>query len=283
MSASTALTNTIDMDLAYDDRGSGDAVVLGHSFLCSGEMWREQVEPLASEYRIINVDYRGHGASSHATSPFTLSDMVRDVVGVLDRLGIERAVWAGLSVGGMVSLRAALEVPDRVTAMILIDTDGGQELAWTRLKYAAMGAIARVGGMRLLRGAIVERMFGATTRRTNPELVTEWAERFVGIHVPSALRMLAAMASRNDLLPRLSSVHVPALVVVGKEDASLPPQRSMRLAEALPNATYVEVAGAGHLSALERPADVTAAMLDFLRTRGASAEPSRPGDAEENA
>jgi pimeloyl-ACP methyl ester carboxylesterase len=134
-----------------------------------------------------------------------------------------------------------------------------------------MGVIARAGGMRLLRNAIVKRMFGATTRRTNPALVREWSQRFLDMHVPSALNMLAAVTGRSDLLPKLASVRVPALVVVGKEDASLPPPRSKRLAEALPNSTLVEIAGAGHLSALERPAEVTAAMLDFLRNRGGEA------------
>lgn len=111
--------------IAFDDLGSGTPVVLCHSFLCSREMWAGQVPRLAAEYRVVNVDLRGHGESGLAREPFNLDDLVQDVLAVLDELEIPSPVWAGLSVGGMVALRAALHVPDRVRALILFDTDAG--------------------------------------------------------------------------------------------------------------------------------------------------------------
>lgn len=93
--------------LSYEVSGSGPPVVLGHSFLCSGEMWTPQVGPLALGYQVINPDLRGHGNSGVVDAPFDLYDLVDDVLAVLDHLAIERAVWAGLSIGGMVALRAA--------------------------------------------------------------------------------------------------------------------------------------------------------------------------------
>jgi pimeloyl-ACP methyl ester carboxylesterase len=255
------------LDIHYTAWGEGRPIVLGHSFLCSGEMWAPQVEPLAAAgYRVINVDARGHGKSGRIDSDFTLYDMVDDVLAVLDDLGIERAIWAGLSIGGMVALRAALVVPQRVEALILLDTDAGPESAWKRFKYSVLGTIARTAGLGPVLPLVMPLMFGSTTRRLRPDLVAEWRERFSRVHVPSILRMLRALQDRDDVVPRLPEIAVPALVVVGEEDVSLPPVHSRVLARGLSGSRLVEVPGAGHLSALERPEAVTAAMLEFLRS-----------------
>ena len=259
-------TQSHGINIAFEVAGAGPAVVLNHSFLCSGAMWQPQVGPLAAEYRVINIDCRGHGASGPIATPFTLDDMVDDVLAVLDHLAVDRAVWAGLSIGGMIALRGALRAPDRVTALILADTDAGSENVWRRLKYSALAWLVRTFGIRLVLPQVTRQMFGLTTRRKNPALVTEWRHRFARVDVPSALLTLAALNRRSDLFRRLPEVHVPALVLVGTEDRSLPPRRSRRLAQALARARLVEVAGAGHLASLEQPAAVTAAMLSFLRS-----------------
>lgn len=161
------------IEIAFEVTGEGPAVVLGHSFLCSGAMWREQVGPLAAEHTVINIDARGHGESGPITVPFTLYDMVEDVLAVLDDLRVDRAVWAGLSIGGMVALRAALRAPERVRALVLVDTDAGAESdAWNRLKYRVLGGIAALAGMRAVVPQVSRQMFGGTTRRTRPELST---------------------------------------------------------------------------------------------------------------
>lgn len=255
-----------DLDLHYTVHGDGRPIVLGHSFLCSGAMWAPQVEPLAAAgYRVINVDARGHGESGPVGSDFTIYDMVGDILAVLDDLGVERAVWAGLSIGGMVALRAALTAPERVEALILLDTDAGPESASKRFKYSVLGVLARTIGVGPVTPQVLPLMFGSTTRRLRPDLVEEWRERFAGVHVPSILRMLGALKRRDDLVPRLPEITVPALVVVGVEDVSLPPVHSRVLAQGLPDSKLVEIPGSGHLSALEQPEAVTEAMLEFLR------------------
>ncbi|MGE0554239.1 MAG: alpha/beta fold hydrolase [Gemmatimonadales bacterium] len=248
----------------FEDRGSGPAVVLGHSFLCTGAMWREQVPELAARYRVLNLDLRGHGRSGPAAAPFTLYDAVGDVLAVLDHLGIERAVWCGLSIGGMVALRAALVAPERVRALVLLDSDAGAETAGKKLKYSAMGMVARLAGIGPVRSAVSRLMFGATTRRSHPSLVSEWEASANSLHVPSVLRGLEALVTRDSLLARLPEITVPALVMVGDEDRSLPPPHSRRIQAGLPNARFELIPGAGHLAALERPDVVTRAMLGFL-------------------
>lgn len=255
--------------LYFEDRGSGPCIVLGHSFLCNGEMWAGQVPRLAERFRVVNIDLRGHGRSAPVTTDGTLYDLVGDVLAVLDHLGIERAVWAGLSVGGMVALRAALTVPERVVGLVLLDTHAGAETLFKTVRYRALGLGARLFGFRSLLPAVMPLMFGATTRRQRPELVRHWEEVFTKLHVSSILRLLPALVRRDSVVDRLPEIEVPALVMVGEEDRALPPACSEEIAAGLGCSVVgptelIRVPTAGHLLALEQPEIVTGAMLEFL-------------------
>jgi 3-oxoadipate enol-lactonase len=248
----------------FEDVGSGPPVVLGHSFLCSGEMWASQIEPLAERYRVINIDARGHGRSGKLSVPFDLYDMVADVVAVLDALEIERAVWAGLSIGGMVAMRAAVTVPVRVSGLILVDTHAGAETLYKKLKYRAMGLGVKTFGTGPFLPEISKLMFGSTTRRENSALVDDWQQRFASVDVPSMILGIGVLVRRDSVVDRLPQIEVPSLVIVGDEDVSLPPPCSREIASALPNSSLVLVPESGHLSALEQPDAVTGAILSFL-------------------
>lgn len=252
------------LEIFFEDAGTGPPVVLGHSFLCSGRMWREQVPALVRGFRVINPDLRGHGRSGEVHRPFSLYDAVADVIAVLDHLGIGRAIWCGLSIGGMVALRAALTVPERVSALVLMDTDAGAESALHKLKYSAMGAGVRALGVRPFLPSIVRLMFGASTRRRNPALVAEWKKEFAHVHVPSIIWCLKALMRRDSLLTRLGRLNAPALVLVGEQDRSLPPPLSRRIHDQLHDSTFAVIPEAGHLSGLEQPAAVNDAILRFL-------------------
>ena len=251
-------------DLHVEDTGSGPPVVLSHSFLCSGDMWAAQVAALSPHYRIINIDLPGHGGSAHVTSPLSVEAMGDQIVAVLDHLGIERAVWAGLSIGGMIALPAALRHPERVSGLILLDSHAGAESTYKKFKYGAMSIGANLFGVRPLLPSIMPLMFGASTRRTNPALVADWRARFAELHVPSILKVLDALVKRRSVVPRLGEITVPALVMVGEEDTTPPPPDAQEIAHGLPHATLVSIPKAGHLSTLEQPEFVNAEMLKFL-------------------
>ncbi len=252
----------------YEDEGERDdpVIVLGHSFLCAGDMWRHQLPELRRRARVLNVDYRGHGRSDRIRTRFDLADLLADVVAVLDDAGVERAVWAGLSTGGMVALRAALEHPDRVAGLALLDTDAGAELPVVRFKNRILGLGCRVLGWRPLLPAVLPVMLGRTTLAENPGLVQQCRESFENLDVPSMLRFLGALMARDSVLDRLAEIQIPALVLVGEEDRALPPSRSRRMAEALPDAELVVVPRSGHLTALEQPEAVTEALVRFLES-----------------
>jgi pimeloyl-ACP methyl ester carboxylesterase len=227
-------------------------------------MWAPQVDPLAERYQVINIDLRGHGRSGVMDEPFDLYDLVDDVLGVLDHLRIERAIWAGLSIGGMVALRAAITATDRVSGLILLDTHAGFETTFNKVKYRAMAAAARVVGTRPLAPQIAHMFFSSHTRATKPELVKEWQARFTSVALVAVQRTAAALCERDSIVEKLGEIQIPALVVVGEADQVLPPAYSREIAAGLPRAKLVVIERSGHLSTLERPEAVTAAMLSYL-------------------
>lgn len=248
----------------YSVRGNGPPVLLAHSYLCNTAMWAPQIEALKDRYTVVSVDARGHGESDPATEPFTLWDSAADHLAVLDHLGHERFAWAGLSMGGMKGLRVALDHPERVVGLMLLDTDGGPESAFVKAKYTAMGWVARAVGLSPLMPAVGPIMFGRTTLRTKKDLVAEWKADWELLDVPSMLLAIDAIRFREDLLPRLRSLEIPALVLVGAQDKALPPARSKALADALPQATFHRIPDAGHLSTLEQPEAVNDLLQGFL-------------------
>jgi 3-oxoadipate enol-lactonase len=249
----------------FEVDGSGPPVVLGHSFLCSGKMWAPQLPALVERNTVINVDLRGHGRSGQIHGAFDLYDLVEDVTAVLDHLGVGRAVWAGLSIGGMVALRAASRARDRVAGLILLDTDAGAESMINRVKYGAMAQASRIFGNGPFVPEIARMFFCSRTRTTNPGLVREWKNVFLSVPSTTISHTVKALGSRDSVVGQLAAVTVPALVMVGEFDKPTPPTCSREIAGALPSATLLEVENAGHLSNLERPDVVTSAMIANLR------------------
>ena len=252
------------IQLHYTVTGTGPAIVLVHSFLASSAMWEAQIPALSSEHTVLAVDLRGHGASGPIKRDVSIYDLVDDVLAILDAEGITRAVWAGLSIGGMISLRAALKAPERVAGLLLLDTHAGAERPLKKLRYHAMVLAARLFGIRPLLPQVLKLMFGRHTRAHNQPLVDEWRNRLATVPFPTIAHGVSALARREPLQAQLATIASPALVIVGLEDQALPPAYSREIAELLPRASLIEIPRCGHLSALEQPEAVTRAMLDFL-------------------
>lgn len=250
--------------LAFDEAGDGPPLVMLHGFLADRRLWRAQADALVDSYRVVLPDMRGHGESGPSPPGVGFEDLVADVVAILDELEIREAVWAGLSIGGMIALRGALWEPERVRALVLVDTDAGSESLGNRIRYRALGLAARLVGLRPLRGAIARLMFGGTSLSERPELVATWRERLVRVDLPSALAILGPLVGRDSLMQEVADIEVPALVLVGSEDTTLPPDRSEQLARSLRHARFRTIPKAGHVSTVERPEAVTEAMREFL-------------------
>lgn len=239
----------------YEDEGRGPALLLTHGYSATLRMWEPQVVALASRFRVLRWDMRGHGASESPQDPHAYSHAatVADMAAVLDDAGVDRAVIGGLSLGGYMSLEFHLAHPDRVRALVLCDTGPGYKKddareAWNRyaegfaLKYEERGLEA----------------LGAS------------AEVRVARHRSAAGLALAArgILTQQDarVIESLPAIRVPTLLVVGGEDK--PFLTGMRyMAEKIPGAVHVVIEGAGHAPNLETPAafnDVLARFLDGI-------------------
>ncbi len=252
--------------LFVDVAGEGPPLVLWHSLLCDGAMWRHQIAALRESHRLVNIDAPGHGRSAPTVRGYTMDDCVRAGVAVLDDLSIERAVWCGLSWGGMVGMRLAVRFPERLAGLVLMDTSARRENPVKKPGYRVLAAIARtLGPMRLLSAPILPLFLTARTRTEQPELAEDFVETLMRMDPASLGHAVdAVILDRDDVSGELGRIDVPTLIVVGEEDRATPPAESEHLARLIPRARLVRVPGAAHLSCLEQPERVNAELERFL-------------------
>ena len=248
--------------LYYEDTGGeGPPVVLSHGFLMDHEMFRPQVDALRATHRVITWDERGFGATEFDGAPFTYWDSARDLLGLLDHLHISRAVLGGMSQGGFLSLRAALLAPDRVRALILIDTQAARETEEKVAEYRMMVESWIADGYQeelaeLVSGLIIG----------DPDEEPRWREKWARWDPRRLAPASGALLDRDDITGRLDEIDVPTLVLHGELDPAIPVERAHDLVAGIPEATGpVVVAGAAHAPNLTHPEPVNDAIRRFLR------------------
>ena len=259
--------------LRYVEHGLGGAgpVVLLHGFPLNGAMWDELVPALADRYHVVVPDLRGHGATEAPDGPYEIADHAADVVALLDRLGVEWAAVVGLSMGGYIAIQLLARAPERIRAVVLADTMGRGDGDERRQARAAQAEVIRSDGLDAFANLVLPRMFAPSVFSERPALVERFRRTITGQRPHAVIAALQGLASRPDMLGALARVDVPALVLVGSEDAATTPDDSRELASVIRGAELVVLPGAGHMSCWEDPAGFNAAVRDFLdRTIGAA-------------
>jgi pimeloyl-ACP methyl ester carboxylesterase len=256
----TAAVNGIEITYA-DSGGDGPAVLFSHGYLMDHTMFDHQVAALVPEFRVITWDERGFGATP-APGPFSYWDSAGDALGLLDTLGVRRAVLGGMSQGGFLSLRAALLAPVRVRGLILLDTQAGLEDPANLDGYEQMEATWREHGPAPVQEIVASILLG-------PGSWDDWYAKWAGLDIDGLTRAFRCLVDRDDITGRLSEISCPALVVHGTSDAAIPMTRAQELRDGLGGkAELVPVDGAPHAANLTHPAEVNAAILPFLRGLG---------------
>lgn len=242
-----------------DSGGTGPVVLFSHGFLMGHEMWAHQVSALADSYRIVTYDERGWGQTTF-THPFDYWDLAADAVGLLDQLGIDRAVFGGMSQGGFLALRAALRTPDRVRALILVDTHARAFLAEESEGFGALfDSIAANGWDTDAIAALYGVLFAPGY--TDPYWAGKWRSR-----PPTAIAPARdCLFGRDDITDRLAEITCPVMIVHGEDDAGIPIADARLMADLLPNVvSFCAVPGAGHSPNVEKPDIVNPAVRAFL-------------------
>jgi pimeloyl-ACP methyl ester carboxylesterase len=247
--------------LYYEDSGGdGPAVVFSHGFLMDSSMFAPQVAALAPEFRCVTWDERGFGQTA-CSGPFTYWDSAADCVALLDALGIDSAVFAGMSQGGFIALRAALASPDRVKALVLIDTQAGTEAEENKPAYEAMTEDWVTNGPHDgLAGAIASLIFGGGY---DP---APWIAKWQAGDKAAIREPFTTLIGRDDVTDKLGEIAQPAIIFHGTEDGAIPMAKAEALAAGLANCVdLVQVPGAGHASNLSHPDAVNGPLLEFVR------------------
>lgn len=254
------------MEVAYRFDGPANAPVLllSNSLGTSMAVWQPQVAALSTYFRVLRYDHRGHGASPRSSGSTTLDDLGGDVLGLLDRLGIDRVHIAGLSLGGMVTMWLATHHPERVGRIVLCCTApylGPAEM------WHARAATARTGGTSALRDTLFSRWFTAGFAQRRADVLAGVAEMLEGVDdegYAACCEAIAAMDQRQDV----SAITAPTLVLGGAADPVAPPVVLADLSQRIPAADLVVLGDAAHLANLEQPARFGDAVLEHLTGSG---------------
>lgn len=242
------------VNLHYEVYGQGPVILLSHGYSATSDMWRGQVELLSRDHTLVVWDMRGHGQSDSPDDPAAYSEIetVADMAAILDAVGAERAIIGGLSLGGYMSLAFHRAHPERVRALLIIDTGPGYRndearAGWneTALKTADR---YQTEGLALLERGTAERR---TARHRSAEGLAHAAR---------------GMLTQRDagVINSLPGIAVPSLVIVGSEDKPYL-AASDYMAAKIPGSRKVVIEGAGHAANIDKPDAFNAALMEFLK------------------
>jgi 3-oxoadipate enol-lactonase len=251
-----------DATIEWQAEGPAAAPVLllSHSIGTTSRLWDSQTHALAGDFRVVRYDTRGHGGSTAAERPFTIDDLGRDALAVLDAAGVDRAHVCGISMGGMTAMWLGVHAPQRVRSLVFANTAAklGTEAMWTdRI------AQVRAKGMAPLAEYMMTRWFSDAFRKTSPAIVAQYQSMFAACD-PAGYAGCAAALRDADMRPFIARITAPSLVVVGREDPATPPRDGEAIRDAIIGARLVALE-ASHLSNVECAEAFTSHVLAFLR------------------
>ncbi|MDN5698059.1 MAG: 3-oxoadipate enol-lactonase [Rubrobacter sp.] len=252
--------------LHYELEGPEDApvLVLANSLGTDLSMWQDQAPKLRESFRLLRYNHRGHQGSEEPPGPYSVSELGSDLLTLLDELGVERFSFAGLSIGGMVGMWIASEVPERVERLALLCTSAKMDPQI----WEARIQTARESGTASMAPTVVERWFTPAFREAAPQTV-EQAQQMVA-NTPDEGYAACCEAIRDmDLRDRLPGITAPTLIIAGEDDLATPPEHAELIRDSIPDSEMLVVPDAAHLANIERPDSVTPAMLDHLRGENA--------------
>ena len=253
-----------DAEIVYWVLGDGPAIVLLHPFPAHHEFWLPVTEALASRYRLILPDLRGHGESGAGEGPATMSKHAKDLARVMDDASVGRAPLIGVSIGGYLLFEFWRTRRDRVAAVGLCNTKApadNPEARAARLQ-AANDVLER--GVEPFLQSMVPRLFGKTTRETRPDLI-EGALRMMRQMSPEDIAQVQrGMAERPDSTDTLKTINVPTLLLTGDEDIMTGTNEADIMRQHVAGSQLRVIPKAGHYSPWEQPAEATRLLRQFL-------------------
>jgi len=247
--------------LHVDVQGDADAPVLmlSNSLGTTHRMWDDQVKPLTQHFRLVRYDRRGHGQSGAPKGPYTMEQLGRDALAIIDALDIETINWCGLSMGGMVGMWLGANAPERINKLILSNTAAyfPDKTLWNdRIRTV------REKGLASIVNANMERWFTKDFRARAPQALQRMADMFVSTPLEGYVGCCEAVRDMDhrDLLGRIT---LPTLVIAGRHDPATTVENAEFIRSRIPRAALTLI-DAAHISNVEQPHDYAEIVLGFL-------------------
>jgi 3-oxoadipate enol-lactonase len=252
-------------ELYSEQAGAPDApaLVLGSSLGTTLEMWDPQLEALSAGHRLVRFDHRGHGRSPVPPGPYSIDELGRDVLGLLDRLELARISYCGLSLGGMVGMWLAINAPERIDRLVLICTSAHLPPASGWHERAA--TVRAADSSEAVADAVIARWFTETFTREHPDVVARH-RRMVAATPPEGYASGCEVIAALDLRDQLPGISAPTLVIGAAQDPSTPPEHQRTIAAAISGARLEILDPAAHLANVERADLVTPLIVEHIET-----------------
>src|SRR5580704_11172397 len=235
-----------DAEIVYRVLGDGPPVVLLHPFPADYEFWLPVAQALATRYRVILPDLRGHGESGVGDGPATMEKHAADIARVLDHEEVRRAAFVGVSIGGYVLFEFWRKYRARVDALVLCNTKAQADTPEARAVRLQAATFVLERGTELFFGSMIPKLMGKTTRDTRPDLV-EGALLMMRTMSPEDVAMAQrGMAERQDSVETLKTINVPTLLVTGDEDILTGVAEAELMRQNLSGSEINVIAKAGH-------------------------------------
>lgn len=248
------------LDCSVSGPNDGPALLLGSSLGTTRGMWDPQVAQLAQGYRVVAFDHRGHGGSDEPPGPYSMDDLGRDVLELLERLRIDRFSYAGLSLGGMVGMWLAATMPDRVERLALLCTSarlGPAERWYERARLVRSYGLAGVAD------GVFARWFTPSYATTAPDVVAHYRAMLLS-SPPEGYAACCDAIAAMDLRDALSAVTAPTLVIAGECDEATPVSHAEDIVAQVTDARLSVVPNAAHLANVEQSVAVTGLLIEHL-------------------
>jgi 3-oxoadipate enol-lactonase len=246
----------------YKQKSDGLCVVLLHSLAMDHRFWHLVAPEMAKKVSVVCIDVRGHGQSSRPDGPYSIALFAQDAKQVVQALGYDRAIVAGASMGGCISLQFAIDYPDLTAALALNDTTSWYGPTAVQ-DWQGRAEKARAEGFASMVKFQTTRWFSDAFREAEPELVQECVDAFLANDVEAYAETCRAMGAFNAHA-RATSVTVPTAVIVGEEDYAAPVDMARHLHESIAGSTLTIIPAARHLTPLETPDIIIDALTDLL-------------------
>jgi len=260
------------LDTYYEIRGTGEPLLLIHGLGSSTQDWEYQVERFASLYTVVTYDVRGHGQSAKPRGRYSVAQFAEDAAALVEHLRLGPVHVQGISMGGMIAFQLAVDRPDLLRSLTIVNSGPEMVLRTLRQRIAIYQrfVIVRLMGMRKM-GEVLSKVLLPLPHQE--QLRATFVERWARNHPGAYLRALRALIGWS-VTPRLSAIHCPTLVVSADQDYT-PVAYKQYYVKAIPGAELAVVADSRHMLPVERPSEYNDVVMEFLAR--VSATPAPPG------